>query len=80
MDGVTEREREARKSQVCSFAPLRAQKYFQKMNDSEGGVGGGGRERVEVADAGRDGIYIEQGKRNKRYVLLELLVWFVSLC
>ena len=75
MDGVTEREREARKSQVCSFAPLRAQKYFQKMNDLEGG-----RERVEVADAGRDGIYIEQGKRNKRYVLLELLVWFVSLC
>ena len=35
-----EREGEASKGQVCSFA-LRAQKYFQKMNDSEGGVGGG---------------------------------------
>ena len=51
---LRKREGEASKSQVCSFA-LRAQKYFQKMNDSEGGVGGGGRERVEVADAGREG-------------------------
>jgi hypothetical protein len=35
-----EREGEASKSQVCCFA-LRAQKYFQKTNDSEGGEGGG---------------------------------------
>jgi hypothetical protein len=83
---LKEREREASKSQVCSFA-LRAQKYFQKMNDSVRSGRRRGRERVEVADAGRrerasalEGNIYSRGKGDKRYALLRLLVWFVSFC
>ena len=41
---------------MWSFA-LRAQKYFQKMNDSEGGVGGG--------EGGREWKWQMQGKRGR---------------
>jgi hypothetical protein len=57
------------------------------MNDSVRSGRRRGRERVEVADAGRrerasalEGNIYSRGKGDKRYALLRLLVWFVSFC